>query len=254
MNFESILEHHLFDHVYFPLAKLGAVSIPVSKHSAVMSAVALLLVVILSYAARAQSGAGRVLRAAVEAVALFIRDKLLYPIFHEATDTYLPYFLTLFFFILTCNLVGLIPGAAAVTGNISVTGALATCTFMLIQFAGVREQGPLQYLLHIAPGGLPWWLVPIIFVIEIMGLVAKCVALSIRLFANILAGHVVSLAFLSLIFIFAQMAPWIGLSVAPAAVGLALFVYTMDVLVAFLQAYIFTFLTALFVGGAVHPH
>lgn len=254
MNFESILEHHLFDHVYFPLAKLGAVAIPFSKHTVVMSIVALLLIAVLSYAARAKSGAGLLLRGAVEAVVLFIRDKLLHPIFHEATDTYLPYFLTLFFFILTCNLVGLIPGSAAVTGNISVTVALAGCTFGLIQFAGVKEQGPLQYIKHIAPGGLPWWLVPAIFLIEIGGLFAKCIALSIRLFANIIAGHVVSLAFLSLIFIFAEMAPWIGLGVAPAAVGLALFVYTMDVLVAVLQAYIFTFLTALFVGGAVHPH
>jgi F-type H+-transporting ATPase subunit a len=108
--------------------------------------------------------------------------------------------------------------------------------------------------MHIVPGGLPFWLVPLIFLIEIMGLVAKCVALSIRLFANMIAGHVVSLAFLSLIFIFAKISPYIGLGVAPAAVGLALFVFALDLLVSLLQAYIFTILTALFVGGAVHPH
>ena len=111
-----------------------------------------------------------------------------------------------------------------------------------------------SYIAHIAPGGLPKLLVPLIFCIEIMGLFAKCIALCIRLFANMIAGHIVSLAFLSLIFIFSQMSPYIGLGVAPAAVGLALFVYTLDLLVSLLQAYIFTFLTALFVGGAVHPH
>lgn len=254
MNFESILEHHLFDHVYFPLATIGPVVIPFSKHTVVMWSVCVVLGAALTWAARAQSGAGLLLRAAVEAVVFFIRDQVLKPIFGHSTATYLPYFLTLFFFILSCNLAGLIPGSAAVTGNVSVTAALALCTFGLIQYAGVREQGLVSYLKHIAPGGIPWWVLPILYPIELLGMLVKSVALCIRLFANITAGHVVSLAFLSLIFIFAQMHPLVGLGAAPAAVGLALFVYALDVLVSFLQAFIFTFLTALFVGGAVHPH
>ncbi len=254
MNFEKILEHHLMDHAYFPLFSLGGLRLAFSKHLLVMWAVSAFVVAMLAAAARGRSGAGLLLRTGVEAVALYIRDRMLRPIFGHATETYLPYFLSLFFFILCCNLAGLIPESASVTGNISVTAALAACTFALIQFAGVREQGLFSYLAHIAPGGLPMPLVPLIFTIEVLGLLAKCVALCIRLFANMIAGHIVSLAFLSLIFIFAQMSPYVGLGVAPAAVGLALFVYALDVLIALLQAYIFTFLTALFVGGAVHPH
>lgn len=255
MNFEHILEHHLMDH------KMGAaflsfsgIQLGMSRHLMVMWIVSAVVIAVLTYAARARSGAGLVLRGGVEAVVVYIRDQMLHPIFHDATHTYLPYFLTLFFFIWFCNMAGLVPHSSAVTANVSVTAGLSICTFMLIHFAGVKEQGPIEYIKHICPGGLPLWLVPLIFMIEIMGLFAKCIALCIRLFANIIAGHVVSLAFLSLIFIFAQMSPYIGLGVAPAAVGLALFVYALDVLVSLLQAYIFTFLTALFVGGAVHPH
>ena len=113
---------------------------------------------------------------------------------------------------------------------------------------------------NFVPGGIPWiwWLtpilVPLIFVIEIVGMGAKCVALCIRLFANILSGHIVSLAFLCMIFIFSQFGRAVGLGVAPLAVGLALFVYALDLLVALIQAYIFTLLTALFVGMAAHSH
>ncbi len=254
MNFDQILKHHLMDQTLFPMFMAGGVAFDMSRHLLVMWIVSAFMILALAMAARARSGAGLVLRGGLESVVLYIRDEMLHPIFHEATDTYLPYFLTLFFFIWTCNMAGLIPQSSAVTGNISVTAALALCTFGLIQFAGMKEQGPIEYLKHICPGGLPFWLVPLIFAIEIMGMFAKCIALCIRLFANIIAGHVVSLAFLSLIFIFAQMNWMVGLGSSVPAVGLALFVYCLDVLVSLLQAYIFTFLTALFVGGAVHPH
>lgn len=254
MNFEHVLEHHLLDHAYFPLLRGGGVTLSLTKHLVMMWIVGGFCLVVFSFAARSRSRAGLLLRTGVEAAVLYIRDKMLRPIFGHATEAYLPYFLTLFFFVLLCNLAGLVPYGSTVTGNISVTLALASCTFLLIHFAGIKEQGLVSYVAHIVPGGLPKLLVPLIFVIEVMGLVAKCTALCIRLFANMIAGHIVSLAFLSLIFIFAQMSPYLGLGVAPAAVGLALFVYALDVLVSLLQAYIFTFLTALFVGMAVHPH
>ena len=107
---------------------------------------------------------------------------------------------------------------------------------------------------NFVPGGLPKVLIPLIFVSEILGLCAKCVALCIRLFANIFSGHIVSLAFLCMIFVFAQFGRTVGLAVSPAAIGLALFVGALDLLVALIQAYIFTLLTAVFVGMAVHPH
>src|SRR5579883_1861886 len=246
MNFEEILEHHLLDH-RINTWMVGPVNMGLTQHVVILWIAAAITLTLMSFAARSASRPALVLRYGVESVVLYIRDTMLHPIFHEATDTYLPYFLTLFFFLLTANLFGLVPYSASVTGNISVTAAMAFCTFMLVNFAGVKEQGPVEYVKHIAPGGLPFWLVPLIFAIECLGLVAKCVALCIRLFANMIAGHVVSLAFLSLIFIFAMTSKIVGLAVAPAAVGLALFVYTLDVLVSLLQAYIFTILTALFV-------
>lgn len=253
MNFEHILEHHLLDH-RFTHFLVGGVDFGLSNHLVMLWIVAALVTTVLTFAARSSSAPARLLKIAVEAIVLFIRDELLEPIFGHATHTYLPYFLSLFFFILTCNLVGLVPYSHAVTANVTVTAALAVCTFLLIQFAGIKEQGLGSYLFHIVPGGVPGLLWPVLFGIEVFGMLAKCISLCIRLFANIIAGHIVSLAFLSLIFIFAEYGKVVGLGVAPAAVGMALFVYTMDVLVSFLQAYIFTFLTALFVGGAVHPH
>src|SRR6185295_7235407 len=113
-------------------------------------------------------------------------------------DDYLPYFLTLFFFILICNLIGLVPWGATATGNISVTVTLALTTFCLINFAGVRKHGVIHYLQTFIPHGLPFWLVPLMFVIEILGLFTKSFALCIRLFANMIAGHIVILAFLGL--------------------------------------------------------
>ena len=208
----------------------------------------------ISFAARSKTQAGRATRALIEPAMLFVRDEILEPIFGHHARFYLPYFLTLFFFLLTCNLLGLVPGSVGVTANINVTAAMALCTFGLIQFAGVKEQGLVPYIVHIVPGGVPLILWPLLFVIEVFGMFAKCISLCIRLFANMLAGHVVSLAFLCMIFIFAEMSKAAGAGMTVPAVGLALFIYTMDVLVSFLQAYIFTFLTALFVGGAVHPH
>jgi len=253
MNFEHILEHHLLDHRFSHFVVKG-IDFGLSEHLVMLWIVCAITTLVLSFAARSESEPARVLRGAVEAIVLYVRDEMLHSIFHEHTDTYLPYFLTLFFFILTCNLIGLVPGAHAITANITVTASLAACTFLMIQFAGVKEQGPFSYVKHIVPGGVPVALWPVLFVIECFGMLAKCFSLCIRLFANIIAGHIVSLAFLSLIFIFAETSKLVGLAVAPAAVGLALFVVTLDILVAFLQAYIFTILTALFVGGAVHPH
>jgi len=254
MNFEHILEHHIMDHAMFPMFSLGPVQMSMSQHLMIMWIVGGFLTLVTTFAARSQSRLAAGLRGGIEPVILYVRDEILHPIFHDATETYLPYFLTLFFFIFTANLAGLIPWSASVTGNISVTAGLAICTFVMMQFAGAKEQGPIEYVKHICPGGLPFWLIPLIFAIEVMGMFAKCIALCIRLFANMVAGHVVSLAFLSLIFIFAAASKAVGLAVAPAAVGLALFVYLLDVLVSLLQAYIFTMLTALFVGAAVHPH
>lgn len=259
MNFEHILAHHLVDHkfshlVVANLGPLGKLDLGLSPLIVTMWIACAVAVLALTFAARSESAAARLARGMFEPLALFVRDDILEPIFGHHAHFYLPYFLTLFFFLLTCNLLGLVPKMSGVTANPNVTAAMALCTFGLIQFAGVKEQGLGSYIIHIVPGGVPWWLWPLLFVIEVFGMFAKCISLCIRLFANMLAGHVVSLAFLCMIFIFAAMSKAAGLGMTVPAVGLALFIYVMDVLVSFLQAYIFTFLTALFVGGAVHPH
>ena len=254
MNLEEILQHHLLDHRIASLAGVGGITLAITKHLIMMWIVGAVLLVVLSLAARSETGAGKVLRTAIEAIVLYIRNKILEPVFHERTSAYLPYFLTLFFFIFFCNLAGLVPYGATATGNIAVTGGLAVCTFLLMQFAGIREQGLVPYFRHIAPAGVPWPVLIILYPIEILGMFVRCIALTIRLFANMIAGHIVALAFLSLIFIFGAMSKPLGFFVALPAVGLALFINLLDVLVALLQAYIFTMLTALFVGASVHPH
>lgn len=258
MNFEHILAHHLVDHKTSHKVVATVAGLPVdlglSPLIRTMWIACGVAILALTFAARSESGLAKLMRAMFEPLALFVRDEILEPIFGHHAHFYLPYFLTLFFFILTCNLLGLVPHMSGVTANPWVTAGMAICTFGLIQFAGVKEQGLVSYIVHIVPGGVPLVLWPLLFVIEVFGMFAKCISLCIRLFANMLAGHVVSLAFLCMIFIFAEMHKAIGAGMILPSVGLALFIYTMDVLVSFLQAYIFTFLTALFVGGAVHPH
>jgi F-type H+-transporting ATPase subunit a len=259
MNFEHILAHHLVDRKFSHfivghLPLLGAVDLGLSPLIVTMWIACAIAVLALAFAAHSESAPATVARGLFEPLALFVRDDVLEPIFGHHAGYYLPYFLTLFFFLLTCNLLGLVPHASGVTANPNVTAAMALCTFGLIQYAGIKEQGFVSYLVHIVPGGVPIALWPLLFVIEVFGMFAKCISLCIRLFANMLAGHIVSLAFLCMIFIFAEMSKVAGAGMIVPSVGLALFIYVMDVLVSFLQAYIFTFLTALFVGGAVHPH
>jgi F-type H+-transporting ATPase subunit a len=247
MNFVEILEHHILDHRLVHLFTVGKVQIDLTLHTLMMwIAGAILIVALLSARARmAQVAHG--LGNAFEAFIVYIRDEIVRPNMGPDGDQYLHYFLTLFFFILVCNLIGLVPYGATATGNISVTTTLALTTFVLINFAGVRKHGVIHYLQSFIPHGLPIWLVPLMFVIEILGLFTKSFALCIRLFANMIAGHIVMLALISLIFIFKSVL------IAPVSVAAAVGVGLLEIFVALLQAYIFTMLTALFVGAAVNP-
>ena len=157
-------------------------------------------------------------------------------------------FYNFFFFILVNNLMGLIPlpppFGANVTGNIAVTFVMATCTFLITQFSGNKT-----YWRHIfAAPGVPFWLLPIMIPVEIIGLFSKPFALMIRLFANITAGHIIVLSLICLIFIFNS------LSVAPVSILFVIFMDFLELLVAFLQAYIFTLLSALFISMAAPEH
>jgi len=190
----------------------------------------------------------------IEAVILFIRDEVAIPMIGiDKYYRFFPYLLTMFFFILTNNLLGLIPffpGGANVTGNIAVTMTLALITFFVVQFSGNKN-----YWVHIFnTPGVPWWLklpLPIIPIIEFVGLFTKPFVLMIRLCANIMAGHIIVLGFLSLIFIFGAMQPYLGMTISPVSVFFYIFMGLLELLVAFIQAFIFTLLTALYIGMAL---
>ncbi|NOZ47519.1 MAG: F0F1 ATP synthase subunit A [Chlorobi bacterium] len=193
----------------------------------------------------------------LEPIVLFIRDDLAKEAIGEKKyERYLPFLLTIFFFILINNLLGLIPifpGGANVTGNIAVTMVLALFTFTITTFSGNKN-----YWKHIfnAPG-VPWWLkipIPLMPIIEIIGMFTKPFVLMVRLFANILAGHIIAMGFFSLIFIFGAMHMIAGYGISVVSVAFAIFMTFLELLVAFIQAYVFTLLSALYFGMATEEH
>lgn len=205
---------------------------------------------------KAPSGFG----GAIEALVLFVRnDVAIVNIGHNGAR-FAPYILTLFFFILYSNLLGLIPFGATPTGNLAVTGALALTAFATIEISGMVTLGPMGYLktiVFIPPGmkgGGAVAMALIMTPIEIIGKLVKPFALCLRLFANMTAGHFVILALLGLIFIFAAAGPAIVGFVTVGAVAFTLFMMLLELLVAFLQAYIFALLTSVFIGMMQHAH
>ncbi len=192
-----------------------------------------------------------------ESMVLFVRDNVARPaIGGHGADKFLPFLWTLFFFILFCNLLGMIPGGASPTGNINVTAMLALMTLGAVIIAGSREMGAMGFWLGIVPRlDVPWWLKPplwgLMFVIEVAGLLIRHVGLAVRLFANMMAGHIVLAVILG--FILVAHGP-IAYLVTPASLLGVVTLSLLELFVAFLQAYIFTFLSALFIGSAVHPH
>lgn len=188
------------------------------------------------------------LQSFMEPIILFVRDDIAIPnIGEKKAMRYMPYLLTIFFFIWINNLLGLIPffpGGANLTGNISFTVVMALLTFLITQFSGNKDHWKHVF----ATPGVPVWLSPIMIPVELIGLFAKPFALMVRLFANITAGHIIILSLISLIFIFKTVA------IAPVAAAFVLFMNVLELLVAALQAYIFTLLSALFIGSAVAEH
>jgi F-type H+-transporting ATPase subunit a len=217
-----------------------------------LSAVIICLILFLSLA-RSYKKTGisepKGIQSFLEPIVIFVRDDIAIPnLGNEKYEKYMPYLLTVFFFILVNNLMGLIPFpppfGANVTGNIAITFVLAFFTFIIVQFSGNK-----LYWRHIfATPGVPIWLLPIMIPVELIGIFSKPFALMIRLFANILAGHIIVLSLISLIFIFDTIA------ISPVSIFFVIFMDFMELLVAFLQAYIFTLLSALFISLAVPEH
>ncbi len=192
-----------------------------------------------------------------EPIIIFIRDEVAIPsIGKDKYENFLPFLLTIFFFIWINNMMGLIPifpGGANVTGNITVTMLLALFTFAITMINGNKN-----YWQHIFnPPGVPWWLkfpIPLMPIIEIVGMFTKPCVLMVRLFANILAGHIIALGFFSLIFIFGEMKMMMGYVVSPLTIAFTIFMTFLELLVALIQAYVFTLLSALYFGMAMEEH
>jgi F-type H+-transporting ATPase subunit a len=181
-----------------------------------------------------------------EVLVVFVRDEIAEPTIGKPYRTFLPFLLTMFFFILFGNFLGLIPFSATFTSNIAVTATLAIISFIMIQLGGIKQNGFFGYFKGLVPHGIPVMLLPLMVLVEILGLFTKPFALAIRLFANMIAGHTVILALLGLIFFMGTI------FIAPVSVAFAIFIYLLEILVALIQAYIFTMLTSLFIGMAVH--
>lgn len=196
------------------------------------------------------------LQSLLEPLILFIRDDVVKPSIGAKYERYMPYLLTVFFFIFFSNLLGTIPffpGGANLTGNIAITMVLALFTFFITTFSGNKS-----YWMHIMnTPGVPWWLkipIPLMPIVEIIGVVTKPFILMVRLFANISAGHIIILGFIGLIFIFGQINVGIGYGASVISVVFAVFMGLLELLIAFLQAYVFTLLSALYFGMATAEH
>jgi len=254
----SWLMHHIMDSheldfepffsIPLPHLSLFGFDISITKHVVFMWLAAIILIVIFKMVSNQykKSLVPRGISTFVETIIVFVRDEIVKPTIGKGYERFLPYLLTVFFFILTCNFLGLLPYGSTATSNISVTVTLAVISFLVIQIGGMMKNGVIGYFKGLVPHGVPGWLLPIMAIVEVLGLFTKPFALAIRLFANMTAGHIVILALLGLIFIIHTY------FVAPVSIAFALFIYLLEILVALLQAYIFTMLSSLFIGMAVH--
>lgn len=232
-----------------------------TNHMLMISVAAILLLIVIPLSVAkiklVPHGAGN----AIEAICVFIREDLARPFLKEQTDKYIGFLWTLFFFILTMNMLGLVPLdrifwlvsgghenhlSGSPTANIWVTGALATFAFVVFHGAGIAENGIIKYFKEFCPK-VPKIMYPFLYPLEIISSFVRLFSLAIRLFANILAGHILLGTILGFIVVYKNM------MVATASLSFTVLMSLMEIFVAFLQAYIFTFLTAIFMGFAIHP-
>ncbi len=221
--------------------------------------VALLMFIFISVAKAYKRNRGKApkgMQSFFEPLIIFIRDDIAKSSIQNRPERFMPYLLTVFFFIFLNNLLGLVPifpGGANLTGNIAVTMVLAIFTFIITTVSANKN-----YWQHIfnAPG-VPWWLkfpVPLMPIVEIMGMFTKPFVLMVRLFANITAGHIIALGFYSLIFIFGEKNIFAGYGVSVVSIAFTIFMMVLEILVAFIQAYVFTLLSAIYFGMATEEH
>ncbi len=250
----DILMHHVVNHRYGDLYLFG-VNVGPSKHLLWFGIAAALVLVIVRLAMlgyrkdRVPHG----LAAAVEALVVYVRDEIAEKNIGHDGHRFVPLLLSFFFFILVAALLGLTPFSSTATGNLSVTMGLAFVSFLAMQWAGIRKYGLVHHFQNMIPPGLPVWLLPIMIPVELLAMFTRPFALMIRLFANMLAGHMVIASLLLLIPLMAGINFAFGVGMVPISLVLALFIMMLEILVAFIQAYIFTLLTSIFIGMNAHP-
>lgn len=227
--------------------------ISITKTSLQMLIVAVLLIFLFNRAAKRYQNEAlpKGFASFMEPIIVFVRDEVVKPNLSKHSDKFLPYMLSIFFFIWFCNLLGLTPLNSNIAGNISVTAALAILTFLIVNFNGTKD-----YWGHIF--WYPGVSLPVKFImlpVELVGIFTKPFALMMRLFANISAGHFMVLGLISLIFVFSKgTSLGAGLGIAPLSIFFSLFILTLELLVAIVQAYVFTLLTCVFLGAALEEH
>jgi F-type H+-transporting ATPase subunit a len=246
------------------LFEVGGIS--VTNTLVMLLAAGVLMLIVFPIAARSRDRVPSGLRNFVESVMQFLREQVARPALHEATDRFMPFLWTIFFLILFANILGALPIAAiatmvtgheshfggTATGDISVTAGLALCAFLAIHIGGIREQGAGHYFKNFVPHA-PLAIQVLLVPLEIMGAFVKPFALCIRLFANMIAGHIVLAILIGFTKLLADEVSGLSVGVTVASVFGAVFISLLELFVAFLQAYIFTFLTTLFIGMAAHP-
>jgi len=245
---------------------VAGIDLSPTKHVVFLAFAALLVFLTMWYGGRQvvkrhrEGKAPRGFGGAIEALVLFVRNDIAIANIGHGGAKFAPYILTLFFLILYSNLLGLLPWGATATGNLAVTAALALTAFVTIEVSGMIALGPKGYMktiVMVPPGmtGIGAVVMAVIMTpVELIGKIVKPFALTLRLFANMTAGHFVILALLGLIFVFGTAHPIVRYGVAVGAVAFTLFMMCLELLVAFLQAYIFALLTSVFIGLMQHEH
>lgn len=230
--------------IHLPTIRIGSWELRITKHRVWWVLAGLLVLAMTLGARRKKEPVPTGLRNALEVLIVFVRDDVVKPNLGEKTDKFMPYFLTLFTAILFSNLLGLFPWGSSATGNLNFTAGLSLCTLGLMVGMGVKENGLFGFLKQFTPPGVPLWLMPLIVVIEIVSFLIRPFALTIRLFANMLAGHAVVAVLLGLIVTPIFAAPSVIVSTG---------VMVLEIMVALIQSYIFIMLTAVFVGLTMNP-
>jgi F-type H+-transporting ATPase subunit a len=237
---------------------IGRYIIVVSNHMLMITAAAVILLLLLPIATHSRRLAPKGIQNVVEAICVFLREQVARPALGESTDRFISFVWTMFFFILTLNLLAMIPTESIIylitgrenhfggpaTANIWITGGLAMTTFFAIHIAGIKKQGLWHYIVNFAPP-VPWPMIPLIYFLEIVSALVRPFALAIRLFANIVAGHTLMATLLGLIIVFKNY------GVAAVSVGAIVVMSLLEIFVAFLQAYIFTLLSTLFISFSI---